>query len=185
MKAITSFFLLMALVSTPLLAGKFRIAEINGRCIIGSVVYKHVKQTFTCKNPKTDILVPDEGTTVFVVEFKSPRAKATRLRNQQGRVLIDQSEVDAEDKNGEDNQAKYKNWADFVAGKSSVTNLALKDSDFGYIEVQTGAREVPSKLIDAMPPPPPVITPAKPTESPKPKKKKVKIQIPKIRIPRL
>ena len=185
MKSVTFCLLLMTMVSTPLLAGKFRIAQINGHCIIRNVVYKYVDQTFTCKNPKTDIAVPKEGFVVVVVEAKSSRAKATRLRNQQGKVIIDQCEVDAENKDGEDNQAKYQKWADFVAGKSSATNLTLPDSGFSYPETQISAPKVPSKLVVAPPPPPPVITPAKSTEPPKPKGKKVKIRMPKIKIPGL
>ena len=93
MKAITSFFLLMTLVLTPMMATNFRVFKITGKCTVSNQTLTNVGQAFTCDNPKTDIKIDGADGSVEVVEGGTGTVKITRMRKKAGKTLISEALV--------------------------------------------------------------------------------------------
>ena len=93
MKAITSFFLLMTLVLTPMMATNFRVFKITGKCTVSNQTLTTIGQAFTCNNPKTDIKINGMEGLVEVVEGGTGTVTITRMRKKAGKMLISEALV--------------------------------------------------------------------------------------------
>ena len=93
MKVITSFFLLMMLVFTPMMATNFRVFKITGKCTVSNQTLTNVGQAFTCDNPKMDIKIDGVEGSVEVVEGRTGTVTITRMRKKSGRTLVSEALV--------------------------------------------------------------------------------------------